>query len=110
MAMRFEEHLDELLKDPEFAKAWEDSELEYQIARTILALRKSLGLTQEELAERIGTTQSSIARMESGKCQVSLSSLQKIARSCGMALEIKFRPMTSSSKVNNKLDLQEVSV
>ena len=62
-----------------------------QIGKIIAAHRKEKGVTQEELAKRMGTTQSAIARLESGKGKHSptLATLQKYARALGCHLEVR---------------------
>jgi len=66
----------------------------YQIINQLLYLRKERNLTQKELAELINTTQSCVARLESGKYNPSLRFLQKIADACDKKIEIKFIPKT----------------
>ncbi|KKM11208.1 XRE family transcriptional regulator [Clostridiales bacterium PH28_bin88] len=88
----FRDHLLEEMKDPEFAKAWEETELEYQIARAIIKLRMERGLTQEELAKQVGVTQSVIARLESGRHLPSLRSLHELAEKLGLKLVVNFEP------------------
>ncbi len=56
------------LKDPEFRRVYEESEAAYQLAR----LRILRGLTRQELADRVGMTQSIVARVESGRANPSL--------------------------------------
>jgi len=84
----FEEYLSEALKDPEFRKAWEASEPAYQVAR----LRIMRGLTQAELAEKVGTKQPSIARLESGKSEPKLSFLRRVVEALGGRLEVRIVP------------------
>ncbi|MGD0153034.1 MAG: helix-turn-helix transcriptional regulator [Thermacetogeniaceae bacterium] len=87
----YREALQDELKDPAFKTAWDSYELEYKLASLIIRLRNKAGLSQAELARKIGTTQSAIARMESGKVVPHLESLAKIARACGKSLEIEAR-------------------
>jgi transcriptional regulator with XRE-family HTH domain len=61
------------------------------ISSMIIKLRSEAKLSQAELAEKIGTTQSAIARMESGKILPKLDSLSKIAKACGKKIEIVAR-------------------
>jgi len=88
MMVDYREALQKELKDPAFKQAWEGYELEYNLANLLIQLRNEAGLSQEELAKKIGTTQSAIARMESGKVVPRLESLAKIASACGKKLEI----------------------
>ncbi len=89
--MDYRELLSEELKDPDFKKAWDELELEYMISSMIIKLRSEAKLSQSELAVKIGTTQSAVARMESGKILPKLDSLSKIAKACGKKIEITAR-------------------
>jgi transcriptional regulator with XRE-family HTH domain len=81
-------------KDPEVLKELERLAPFYEIIDQILLLRKERNLTQRELAGLINTTQSCIARLESGNYNPSLQFLQKIADACGKKIEIRFIPKT----------------
>jgi len=78
----YEEVKAEALKDPELRAEYEALEPAYQLA----CLRIERGLTQEELAEMVGTTQSSIARMETGT--ISKSLLHRMATALGAKIVI----------------------
>jgi len=82
-----QKHL-ELMNDPEYAKHYQDQEEEFNIARELIQARTKIGLTQEEVARRMGTTQSAVARMESGKPQPSLKSLKRYAQATGSKIKI----------------------
>ena len=71
-------------KDAEFATEWDSR----QIARRVRELRESKHLTQEQLAARVKTTQSAIARLESGKVMPRLDLLQRIAAAMGLYLTV----------------------
>lgn len=81
----FQEYLAEQKKSPEFREAWAKYELAHQIVR----LRIARGLTQAQLAERVGTTQSSIARLESGSREPSLSFLRRVVKALDGQLEVR---------------------
>lgn len=66
-------------QDPEFAKAREELKPEYEFRRAMIGARLAAGLTQKELAERMDTTQSAIARLESGNQTPTLDTLFKLA-------------------------------
>lgn len=85
----FEEHLAEALGDPEFREAWEASDPAYQLAR----LRILRGLTQQQLAERVGTRQPSIARLESGREEPKLGFLRRVAEALGAKVEVRIVPL-----------------
>ena len=92
--MEWKEAKEIIKKDPEVVKELERLEPFYQIINQLLYLRKERNLTQKELAELINTTQSCVARLESGKYNPSLHFLQKIADACDKKIEIKFIPKT----------------
>lgn len=75
------------LQDPEFKKVWDDSELEYLIARNIIAKRKEQNLTQKQLAEAIHTTQSVISRIEKGEQNLTLQTLKSLATSLDVRVQ-----------------------
>lgn len=82
-----------------FKKAYEDLEEEYTLAREMLAARSKFGLTQEAVAERMGTTKSAVSRLESaGKHAPSLTTLKKYAQAVGCRLEIRLVPSSYAAK------------
>ena len=88
-----EEFLEKALKRKTFKKAYEDLEEEYSLIREMLAARSRAGLTQEAVADLMGTTKSAISRLEAvGKHAPSLSTLKKYAQAVGCHLEIKLIP------------------
>lgn len=78
-------------RDPEYKDAYDGLETEFAIARELITARKNAGLSQAELAERMHTTQSTIARMENGQHLPSTRSLQKFAEAVGQKLMITFK-------------------
>lgn len=92
--MDWKEAKEIIKKDPEVLKEIERLEPFYQIIEQLLSLRKEKNLTQRELAGLINTTQSCIARLESGNYNPSLKFLQKIAYACNKKIEIRFIPKT----------------
>ena len=88
MAKTMEQKHLELMNDPKYAKHYQDQEEEFNIARELIQARTKIGLTQEEVARRMGTTQSAVARMESGKPQPSLKNLKRYAQATGSKIKI----------------------
>lgn len=77
----------------------EQEKMALQIGQTIYDLRKKAGLTQQELANMVGTKKSAISRIEDADYGGhSISMLLKIAVAVGMKLEVKFKKNTSRSK------------
>ncbi len=88
----WEEFLAELMEDPEFVQAYREMEPEFQAAREVLRLRLARGLTQEELARRVGTQQASISRLERATVKPSLRFLQRVAEALDAHLVIRLVP------------------
>ncbi|EMS80488.1 helix-turn-helix domain-containing protein [Desulfotignum phosphitoxidans] len=83
-----EKHREMLVGDPEYAQAFAGMEEEFQLARELIRARIKSGLTQKQLAEKMGTTQSSVARLESGSSLPSLRSLKRYAYATGSKMRI----------------------
>lgn len=76
-----------------FSEAYSSLELEYQVAGQMLKARSRAGLTQDAVAERMGTTKSAISRLESaGKHAPSLATLKRYAQAVGCDLQVKLVP------------------
>lgn len=65
---------------------------EFALARSLIEARTRAHLTQAELAKRMATTQSVVARLESGRVSPSTRTLEKVARATGTRLRIHFDP------------------
>jgi predicted transcriptional regulator len=81
----------EILSDKKTKKVYDNLELEFQVIESIIRKRNELGLTQKELANRMGTKQSSIARLESGDYNPTISFLKKTAKALNSTLKIKMK-------------------
>lgn len=77
-------------RDPDYQVAYDELGPEFELARSLLDARLRAGLTQTQLAERMKTTQSVIARLEGGRVHPSTRTLQKIAQATGTRLRIHF--------------------
>jgi len=80
------------MKNPEYRKAHEAFAPEFELARAVIDARVKAGLTQEQLARRMDTTQSVIARLESGRTRPSTQTLERLAVATGTRLRISFDP------------------
>lgn len=87
-----EEVAKEWFKDPEFVAAYDALEEEFALASALIGARARADLTQEELAERMGTTQAAIARLESGRIMPTTRTLERYAKATGTRLRISFEP------------------
>ncbi len=86
----FRKNLDKKLKDPERKAKWDQNAPEYQLINALLTARKRKNITQKELAERTGITQPDISRLENGRGNPSLRTLNILAKGLGMKLKIEF--------------------
>ena len=76
-----------------FTEAYDALALEYQVAGQMLKARSRAGLTQDAVAERMGTTKSAISRLESaGKHAPSLATLKRYASAVGCELQVRLVP------------------
>ncbi len=92
-----EKFLKKALKRKEFRETYEGLAEEYALAREMLEARSRSGLTQEAVAELMGTTKSAVSRLEAGgKHAPSLTTLKKYAHAVGCRLEIKLVPESES--------------
>lgn len=81
---------EEWLQDPEIAKAYDDLAEEFALAAALIEARSKADMTQEEVAQAMGTTQAVIARLESGRTMPSTRTLQRFAEATGSKLRISF--------------------
>ena len=87
------------LKRKGFRKVYEELEEEYALTREMLSARTRFGLTQEAVAELMGTTKSAVSRLEAAdKHAPSLTTLKKYAQAVGCRLEIKLVPASRLTK------------
>ena len=85
--------LDRMLADPEFRALVDDETLNLEIAQLVYDARAHAGLTQQQLAKLVGTTQPVIARLEDADYRGhSLRMLRRIAAALKKDLEIRFVP------------------
>lgn len=80
----------EKLKDPEFRAEYDKLQPEFAVIRAVLDARMKNGVTQKALAKKIGTKQSVISRLESGRANPSVAFLKRLAAALNANLEIKF--------------------
>ena len=88
----------DLIKDAELLRYYEEEKLKYQIGLAIRGFRERLGLTQAQLAKRIGTAQSTIARLEDTDYEgYSIQTLQRIADALKCRLIVRFEPLVPAA-------------
>lgn len=88
----FKEHLAKSLKDPEFKKLWEESEVEYQLSRKIIEHRLKNKLTQSDLAKKVKTTQAVISRIEGMTANPSVGLIKRLAQAMNKSIVLTINP------------------
>ena len=89
MTIPFKTLKTEWMKDPAFRSGYERLKPEYELALSLMMAREKAGLTQAEVARRMGTTQSVVARIESAQNPPNLRTLERYARAVGRRIEVK---------------------
>ena len=89
--MKHEDIKKQLLQNPEVKNEYEKLKILYDIKREIIKLRLEQGISQKELAEKVGTRQSAISRLESGEYNPSIEFLSKVAHALGKELNVIFK-------------------
>jgi transcriptional regulator with XRE-family HTH domain len=86
------------MKDPAYRKEYDALEEEFSLIAAIHKARLRAGLNQAQLAKRMKTTQSTVARLESGRAQPSTRTLARFAKATGHRLKISFEPVRGKKK------------
>ena len=82
------------MQDPEFVKEYEALEEEFSIASALIAARAQADMTQEDVAEKMQTSQSYVAKLEGGRVSPTMKALKRYAEATGSRLKIVFEPST----------------
>jgi transcriptional regulator with XRE-family HTH domain len=86
------------MKEPGFKEGYDALEEEFSLASMLIEARTRAQLSQAELAKRMGTSQSTIARLESGAAKPSLSTLERFAKATGTSVRVSLEPTEKSRK------------
>ena len=78
------------LNNPDFEEEYKALEPQYALARAVISARIQRGMSQQELAHRVGTSQGNISKIERGNMNPSIKMAQRIADSLGKELKISF--------------------
>ncbi len=89
--VKFDDIKAQMMEDAEFQEEYNKLQPRYELISQIIEARKSMKMTQEELAKRAGTRKSNISRLESGSYNPSLDFLIKIAKGLGKDVHIEIR-------------------
>lgn len=87
----FQDHLKDSLKDPKFKKTWKESQVEYDLACTLIEKRLSKKFSQRSLAKKINTTQAVISKIETMSSNPSLFLLKRLAKALDSKLVLQFK-------------------
>lgn len=87
-ATDFQEYLKEQLRNKRIKKYYDEYDKQLEIAYQIIQLRKKKKMSQSELAKKIGTTQSNVARMESGQQNFTIDILDRVAKAFNRNLRV----------------------
>jgi ribosome-binding protein aMBF1 (putative translation factor) len=79
-------------KDESYKSEYDALDEEFQLARALIEARTRAGLSQTQLARRMKTSQSYVARIEGGKVRPSTDALERFAQATGTRLRITFQP------------------
>ncbi|MGQ0809622.1 MAG: helix-turn-helix domain-containing protein [Nitrospiraceae bacterium] len=92
--------LDRKLASPKFRKGFEEESQKLAIGEQLTRLRREAGLTQAQVAQRVGTTASAISRYENAEYdRYELRTLQRIVRACGGRLDVTLEPGPKAHRV-----------
>ncbi|MBI4249344.1 MAG: helix-turn-helix transcriptional regulator [Elusimicrobia bacterium] len=87
------QYLGEEMRDPEFRRLYEEAGIELRIALEITKAREAAKMTQRELADAMKTKQQTVSRIERGAQNVTIETLEKIARALKRDLQVRFVPI-----------------
>jgi transcriptional regulator with XRE-family HTH domain len=97
--MNFNELKQQALTNPQVKSAYDAMDAEFALIHQLLAMRQQAGLTQQQVAERMGTKKSNISRLERGNSNPGWSTLTNYAKACGFQLAL-VATAESSPEVN----------
>jgi transcriptional regulator with XRE-family HTH domain len=93
---------DQWLKTPGYQDAYAESHAEFELARQLIEARTQSGLSQEEIASRMGTSQSAVARLESGNSLPSMRTLSRYAKATNCEISIRLQPIKKTAARSSK--------
>jgi transcriptional regulator with XRE-family HTH domain len=89
---------DNAFKNPEVKAEYDLLESEFALIHTLLSMRKKSGLTQDEVAKRMGTQKGNISRLEKGSSNPSWKTIQNYAHACGFEISMKIKTVSPRQK------------
>jgi transcriptional regulator with XRE-family HTH domain len=88
--MNLTELKNKAFENKEVKKEYDELSYEFELVNQLISIRKSSGLTQEEIAHRMGTSKSNVCRLEKLGCHPKVSTIEKYARACGFKIGFNF--------------------
>ena len=88
----FNQFFDEQMNDSNFKKEYENLQPEFDVIRALINARKSVNITQQELARKTGISQADISKIENGTRNPTLNMLKRLADGLEMQLRLDFVP------------------
>ena len=85
------------LKNPEVKAEYDALETEFALIDSLLSMRKRAGLTQEEIAKKMGTQKGNVSRLEKGRGNPGWKTLQNYAHACGFEISMKIKTINASN-------------
>jgi DNA-binding XRE family transcriptional regulator len=85
-------------QNPEVKKEYDSLNLEFELIDALVTMRRKSGLTQDEVAQKMGTQKSNVSRLENGAGNPSWKTLQNYAYACGFQIGMKFKSIRGSSR------------
>lgn len=85
-----DQFLHQQMKSAGFRQAWQESQMDFDVAEMLIKARFEQRLSQREMADKAGIRQSNLSRIERGQCTPDLNTLRKIASGLGKRLKIQF--------------------
>ena len=89
---------DRRMKSAAAREGYEQARAGYEVGRMVRQLREARGLSQRELAKRMGTTQSVVGRLEAGGSRPTIATLGRVANALGLELEVRFKDAQSAPR------------
>ena len=90
------EYLRGEMRDPDFLRHYAEADIELRVALEIIKAREAQNMTQQELAEALKTKQQTVSRIERGAQNVTIETLDRIARALGRGLQVRFVPASGA--------------
>ena len=95
-------HAKEMARDPAYRAAYEGLEEEFALVNSMIKARARAELSQAEVAKRMGTTESAVSRLESGRGKPSTRTLERYAKAVGHRLRITIEPTPRSKPASTR--------